>query len=105
MSTVRSAVKIEGKVYFELNEGEARVLEAIVGYGHDEFLKWFKKNLGSYYIEPHEKHIESLFDSLRINLARELSKIDEARSVLEGRCEAVNKRLIEKMKTINPQQS
>src|SRR5688572_32993004 len=74
MSNVKTNVIIEGKIYVELTEGEARALEAIVGYGPDEFVKWFYRNLGKHYLQPHENHTRSLFETLRHGLSRELSK-------------------------------
>jgi predicted RNA binding protein with dsRBD fold (UPF0201 family) len=91
MANAKAQTIIEGKVFVELTEGEARVLEAIVGYGPSEFVNWFYKNLGTHYLKPHEKHTVSLFETLREGLSRELHKLDNARSVLNGTHAAVKK--------------
>jgi len=71
----------ESKIYLELTEGEAMALDAICGYGPKEFLEWFKRNLGKHYIEPHEKHIKSLFDKARA-LEGAVKQLREARKQL-----------------------
>lgn len=55
----------ETRIFLELTEGEAGALDAICGYGPDEFLKWFKRNLGKHYIEKYEGHVKSLFEKAR----------------------------------------
>jgi len=70
---------IGGKIYLELEEGEARALEAICGYGPDAFVKWFYKNLGEHYLKPHEDAMRSLFATVRAELPKHLSKLDKAR--------------------------
>lgn len=82
--TVRSSAKIEGRVLLSLTEEEARALDAIVGYGPNEFVKWFYKNLGTVYLKPHEIAMRSLFETLRTELPQHLSKFDKARNVFEA---------------------
>lgn len=62
MAAGKIITAFETKIYLELTEGEAGALDAICGYGPEAFLKWFKNNLGRYYIEKYEKHVKSLFE-------------------------------------------
>lgn len=71
----------DSKIYLELTEGEAMALDAICGYGPEKFLEWFKKNLGKHYIEPHEKHLKSLFLKAR-KLEAAVEQFKEARKAL-----------------------
>lgn len=88
--TVRSIAKIEGNVVLYLTEGEARALDAIVGYGADAFVKWFYANLGKHYLKPHEMAMRSFFDTCRRELPKHLSKFDEARQVFEGKKKSIS---------------
>lgn len=55
----------ESKIFLELTPSEAMALDAIFGYGPEEFKKWFNKHLGTYYLKPWEKSLDSLFDKAR----------------------------------------
>lgn len=79
MNAVTSSANISGRVYLELTENEARALDAIVGYGADEFVKWFYKNLGTHYLKPHEQAMRSLFEKCRSELPRHFKAFDTAR--------------------------
>lgn len=57
-------IKIEFKVKCELTEGELRALDALVGYGFDNFIKAFYSGLGKHYLQPYEKDLKSLFDTV-----------------------------------------
>ncbi len=75
-------VKIKARVRFsvpvELTEGEVRGLDAICGYGIDEFLKCFYAHMGKHYLEPHENSVRELFEKVR-SLRPVIHDIDEAR--------------------------
>lgn len=80
--SITSASKIEGSVTLVLTEGEARALDAIVGYGSKVFVEWFYKTHGQHYLKPHAKSMESLFEKARTQLPAHLRKFDEARKAL-----------------------
>lgn len=86
MSEEKIQVKSSATVAFEvkliLTEGEARALDAICGYGPDEFVKWFYKNLGKHYLQPHEKDMRSLFATVRTEMGNKLSLIDKAKKAI-----------------------
>ena len=67
------------EVNLKLTESEARALDALVGYGFKSFLEVFYKNLGKHYMEPHEKGLQNLFDTVRDNMPKHLSRIDKTR--------------------------
>lgn len=73
--------QVEFKVTLELTENEARALEAIIGYGHEAFLKVFYQHLGSHYLKPYEKSAISLFDQ-RQQINYQLYNIGQARKAI-----------------------
>lgn len=77
MVTVRFEVKLT------LAESEARALDALVGYGTDEFLACFYKHMGKAYLSPHEHGLRSLFAAIKAQLVPELSTVDRARKAIE----------------------
>lgn len=70
-------------VQLTLSEGEARALDALVGYGGkaftEHFLPVFYEKLGKHYMRPYEKDLENLFENIRTNCKSALHKIDEAK--------------------------
>lgn len=79
MAQLSARPKIELQVNLQLNEQEVRALEALAGYGIEEFLKTFYKELGRTYLGPHEPGLRSLFDSVRLQLPAVLAQFDKAR--------------------------
>jgi hypothetical protein len=70
---------------FTVSETEARALDALVGYGTDDFLKVFYEHLGTHYMKPHEAGLRSLFESIRDSVPSYLSRADRARKAfVEG---------------------
>lgn len=74
--------KLEATIFLELTEGEAGALDAICGYGPEEFLKWFERNMGKHYIAPYRSHLISLFQKAR-SLKHAVDKVAEARKQLK----------------------
>jgi len=70
--------EVNATIYLELTEGEAGALQAIVGYGPDEFLKWFERNLGKHYIAPYRDSVKSLFIKAR-KLETAVNQLKEAK--------------------------
>jgi hypothetical protein len=77
--TVSSKSEMQFSLFLKLTESEARALDALVGYGHKEFLKVFYEKLDKSYMEPHEKGLASLFQSVRQEMPSHLSRIDKTR--------------------------
>lgn len=65
-------------------ESELRALDALVGYGHEGFLKVFYEKMGRHYLEPHEAGLISLFESIRKMVPPILRRTDDARKVFTG---------------------
>lgn len=78
-----SHVDVNFEVRLTLSEEEARALQAICCYGPDQFVKWFYKNLGKAYLQPHEKAMRSLFESATKNLGQQLYKIDNMKKAIK----------------------
>lgn len=64
MAKVLNRIAIEFTTNILINEDEARALEALVGYGVDNFLKTFYEKLGKAYLQPHEQGIRSFFKAV-----------------------------------------
>jgi hypothetical protein len=75
-TTIKTTV--EFKVTLELNEAEARALEAIIGYGYQPFLKMFYEHMGKSYLSPYEKGAISLFEQRQI-ISYQLYNIDKVK--------------------------
>lgn len=71
------------EVYLQVSEVEARALDALVGYGYDDFLKVFYQHLGKHYMQPHEAGLKSLFETVRAEIPKHLSRIDKTREAFK----------------------
>lgn len=70
---------VELKLTFELDEVEARALDALAGYGDDAFVKAFYELLGKHYMQEHESGLRSFLKSIRQSVPGHLVRIDNAR--------------------------
>lgn len=70
--------------YFTFNEAETRALDALIGYGADEFLKVFYEHMGEAYLAPHEDGLRSMFKELKESIPLALGKLNAARKALES---------------------
>jgi len=68
----------------ELTEQELRALDALVGYGFENFLKVFYEHMGKHYLEPYAQDLKALFDKVE-SLRPEIGKIDTARKSLTNK--------------------
>lgn len=91
-ATLNASTKIDITVSVKLSLPEAEALFEMTGYGFKQFISGYKKQLGSHYIEKHEKGLKSLFDTINDPLSREIRKANEYR-----------KQIIEASKTIENQ--
>lgn len=69
-------------VAFEVNESEARALDALAGYGDDAFIQALYVHLGRAYMENHGSGLRTFLQSIRDIVRPGLSVIDKARKVL-----------------------
>lgn len=83
MAKLTECPTVELQVHFTLTESEARALDALAGYNDETFLDFFYKNLGRYYLQPHEAGLRSLFQSIRASIPPILKRTDDARKVFE----------------------
>jgi hypothetical protein len=80
--------EIKGEVTLVLSESEAKALDALVGYGPQNFLRVFYEKLGKAYLEPHERGLRSLFESVRNgegSVSNFLKRVHDARDVFTGK--------------------
>jgi hypothetical protein len=81
--------KIEGHpsigftITLQLNEAEARALEALTGYGTHEFLSSFYANMGKHYLQPYEAGLVSLFETVKTVIPKITAKIDAAKEAFD----------------------
>lgn len=79
----KPVLKGMASVHFELQltigESAARALEALAGYGDNEFLELFYAKLGQSYLKPHESALRELFSAVREQLPSQLYAVKEAR--------------------------
>lgn len=78
MAKYKSGAKVDFTVNMNMNESEARALEAITGYEVDDFLKFFYAHLGKHYLEPHEDGLRELFTTIRDEIPKHLKRVDAA---------------------------
>jgi hypothetical protein len=76
---IASTSKVEINITLTLTEVEARALQAMTVYGHEPFLKGFYNKLGRSYMQPHEKGVITLFETIKKEIPKHLAKADEAR--------------------------
>ncbi len=83
---IRAHVKavVECNVLLQLNEEEARALDAMFGYGADAFLKGFYKQCGKSYVQPHEAGVRSLHDKIRGLMAGPLEEVNRVRQTINA---------------------
>jgi hypothetical protein len=79
---ITQSVKLNAEIIITLNESEARAIEALFGYSHEDFINFFYKNLGTHYLKPHESGLRSLMKAVNLSIPYELSKLDKARKIL-----------------------
>jgi hypothetical protein len=79
---VKTKLEFEAKITLELSETEAKALNEMTKYGIDPFIKGYKKFLGSYYIQPHEAGLKSLFETIDDHLPIELSKLEKYKKAI-----------------------
>jgi len=87
MAKVIGYGEIKGEVTLVLSEPEAKALDALVGYGPEPFLKAFYEHMGKAYLQPHERGLKSLFESVRTgegSVSNFLKRIHTAREVFMG---------------------
>lgn len=81
MAVITEKAKLDIQIRFAIDEEEARALDALVGYGDDEFIKWFYEFLGKSYMEKHEQGLRKFMSSVREFLPPILSKLDEHKKI------------------------
>lgn len=85
MAKITQKARLNLVLNFEINESEARALDALAGYGDDAFIKVFYNELGSSYMQDHEQGLRQFLESIRKFMPGELRKVDNARAALEGK--------------------
>ena len=88
MARIEGKPSIAATIIISLTEAEAGALDALAGYGTDQFLEAFYQKLGKSYLQPHESGLRSLFASVRTgdcSVENILRRAEDARKVFDGR--------------------
>jgi hypothetical protein len=83
MAKANSKPVLSVSITIEVNEEEARALDALAGYGDNSFIEMFYKSLGKHYMQPYEKGLRSFLTTIRSAVAPALNDVDKARSFLK----------------------
>lgn len=83
MAKAISKPKISVSITFEVDEEEARALDALAGYGDNEFIKMFYNQLGKSYMQPYEAGLRRFLESVRSAVAPALNDVDVARKAVQ----------------------
>lgn len=79
---VKSNIEFDVKITLELTLEEARALNQMTIYGSKAFLEGYYRQLGKSYLQPHEKGVVSLIETVRNSLPGELMKANEYMSAI-----------------------
>lgn len=82
MAKITAKPQLTVRVFFEVDEKEARALDALSGYGDDAFVEAFYEKLGTAYMSPHEEGLRSFLKSVREVVAPAIQKVDTAREIV-----------------------
>jgi len=82
MATYRTTTRIEATATITFGESELRALDALTGYGIDQFLKVFYDKLGVTYMKPHEQGLRDLFATINPPVGEALNQVDKVRETL-----------------------
>ena len=85
MSKAITKPQLTVSVVIQIDEIEARALDALAGYGDDAVIKMFYESCGRCYMEPYEKGLRSFLTTIRGSVSDSLNSIDEAREHLAER--------------------
>ena len=93
MAKIEGRPSISASIVIVLTEEEAGALDALAGYGTDQFLKVFYEKIGKSYLEPYADGLRSLFESVRngpCSVRFILDRARKARQVFDGQKVAVD---------------
>lgn len=84
MSRIITNPVVNVSACIRLSEQELSALDAISGYGTDEFLKVFYEKMGESYLRPHEDGIRTLFATIRSEVPAILTKAEVSRKAFNS---------------------
>lgn len=90
MAEISARPRVDIAINFQVNEAEARALDALAGYGDDAFVKAFYEELGKAYMEKHEAGLRKFLTSIRCSLPPILSQLDNAKKAFAEPANRVN---------------
>jgi hypothetical protein len=84
MTKIVATPRLEMRATLEIDEGEARFLDALLGYGGEELIKVAMEHPGQAYIGPRNADGLRFCKTAREQLGPLLRQFDDARAVFDG---------------------
>lgn len=84
MSRIITNPVVNVSACIRLTEQELSALDAISGYGTDEFLKVFYDRMGEAYLRPHEAGLRTLFATIRTEVPAILARAEASRKAFNS---------------------
>lgn len=98
MAEVKATPRLGISINFDINEQEARALDALAGYGDDAFIQAFKEKLGEAYLRNHENGLRTFLRSIREVVREGLATLDKSRQLFREYEEEIRMQRAEKAK-------
>lgn len=92
MAKATPAATIELTLSVTLTEAEVRAFDALMGYGTDQFLEFFYKDMGTHYMKPNEAGLRSLFATMKPQCHNAIARVTAARKAFQYEEYEVRKR-------------
>lgn len=74
---IDASINVDFTVTMQMTVAEARALEEITKYGAKAFLEGYYKQLGKSYLQPYEKDVIKLFETIKEQLPQQVYKVDK----------------------------
>lgn len=94
--TAKSISNFTHQIQITISDKEAGALDALAGYGTDQFLDVFYAHLGKSYLKPYEEGLRLLFETIKKEIPPHLEHGKNVRDVIEGKKIAIDPRKIKK---------
>jgi len=80
---IKTNVEITAEICF--NECELRALDALAGYGIEQFLEVFYSKLGTHYMKPYERNLRELFIKINQTVPDAIKSVEDVRKQLNNK--------------------
>ncbi len=70
-------ITVKFELSLKIDEKEAKALETMISYGFDNFKNAFYDKLGSWYMQPYEDGLRSVFHSIDTQIRPQLAQLEK----------------------------